>query len=123
MKRETILKVILVLVMGITLFVNPINVFATSLDELWTDYEDQGSKDQLTDDTQQTTGEPKEEPKEETPQQPTTTPSTPTKPTTQEKEELPKAGLVEDTMMVVAIAVLGMTSVYTFKKANEYNNI
>ena len=39
------------------------------------------------------------------------------------KEELPKAGIAEDTMMVVSIMVLGTTAIFALKKVNDYKNI
>ena len=53
-----------------------------------------------------------------TPQQPTT-PTTPTTP----ENTYSDAGLVEDTIMIIAIAVLGITAVYAYKKVNQYQGI
>jgi len=121
MRRETVLKVILVVIIGIMLLAKPLNVFAdsTDLNDFW---EDQGGLE----DIGGTTETPTETPS--TPETPTTTPeptpSTPsTTPSTETKEELPKAGLAEDTMMVVAIFGLIATATFAYKKTSEYNEI
>ena len=127
MRKETILKIILVLIIGVILFARPINVLATGaadVNSYWDDWEDQGSKDDL-----QGTTEKEETPAQTTPEPTTTTtqttPST-TKPTTstpQKEQELPKAGLAEDTLMVVSIIALIGIATIAYKKVNEYNNI
>ena len=117
MKKVTILKVMLILVVGIMLLAKPLNIFAategpTDLNDLWTDLEDQGGKEDLKQEEQEKTPNPTPESK------PDTTPNP-----EQPKEELPKAGLAEDTVMVISIMVLGAIAVYTFKKVNDYQNI
>ena len=118
MRKETILKTILILTIGVILFAIPVNVFATSngaadLSEFW---EDQGDKSTLE-------GE-KTEPEPTTPEPTTPESTTPTTSTTPEKEEkLPNAGLAEDTMMLVSAGALVVTAVYAFKKVNDYKNI
>ena len=124
MRRETVLKVILLVTIGILLLAKPLNVFAdsTDLNDFW---EDQGGLD----DIGGTTETPTETPT--TPETPTTTPETPTEkpstpstpPSTETKEELPKAGLAEDTMMVVAIFGLIATATFAYKKTSEYKEI
>lgn len=53
----------------------------------------------------------------------TTTTTTTNTETTQKKDELPKAGLATDTMMIIIVVGLVAMAIYTFKKVNEYNNI
>ena len=113
MKRETILKIILVLTMICMLFTMSVNVYAeaTDLDSFW---EDQGSKEDLGGDTTTETPTTTPEP----------TPSTPSTPTTSEPEEtLPDAGIAEDTMMVVTIVGLVIAAIFAYRKVNEYQNI
>ena len=118
MRRETVLKVILLVIIGIMLLAKPLNVFAdsTDLNDFW---EDQGGLEDIGGTTETPT----------TPETPTTTPeptpSTPstTTPSTETKEELPKAGLAEDTMMVVAILGLIAIATFAYKKTSEYNGI
>lgn len=136
MKREAILKILLVLIVGVMLLAKPVDVFATSsnptdLNDFW---EDQGSLEDIqgTTPTTPTTPEPST-PSTQT--KPETTPSTSTKPettkpTTQTKpnntntdKELPKAGLVEDTMIIVSILAFIAVAVFTFVKISDYSNI
>lgn len=123
MRKETIFKIILVLMVGIILFAMSAKVFAVTDDAIdfndWNDWEDQGDKSNIG-------GEQK--PNTETPTTPTPTPTTPTTPTTpeapkKENTDIPKAGLAENTMVGVAIIVLGLTAIYAYKKINEYKNI
>ena len=120
MKRETILKAILLVIIGIMLLAKPINVFAdsTNLNDFW---EDQGGLDDIGGGT--TTETPTDT--TQTPDTSTTTPSTDTTttPSTETKDELPKAGLVEDTMMVVATFGLVAMAIFAYKKTSEYEGI
>ena len=134
MKRNSILKIILVLIMGVVLLVNPVYVFATSsnptdLNDFW---EDQGSLDDIQGST--TTDNETTEPSTTTPS--TTTPSTTTPstttpststttttPSTNTDKELPKAGLVEDTMIIVSILAFVAVAISTFVKISDYSNI
>lgn len=125
MKREAIFKIILVLIMGVVLFARP--VFAvtsnpTDLNDFW---EDQGSLDDVQ-------GEKPTTPEPTTPTTPTTpepttpapVPTTPsTNTTTNTNTDLPKAGLVEDTMMIVSILALTAVAVFAFVKISDYSNI
>ena len=138
MRNKTILKVILVLIMGTILFAMPVKTFAvssdaTDLNNYWDDWEDQGSIEDIggsTTTTETTDSTTTTTPSTSTTTTPststTTTPSTSTTTSTTTKTEdttLPKAGLAEDTMMIVAIVVLGITAIYAYRKINEYNNI
>ena len=110
MKRESILKTILILLVGAILFAMPLNVFASEATDLDSFWEDQGTREELEGDTPSETPEP--------------TPNTPSTETTKEPEEtLPEAGLAEDTIMVVTIAGLVILATVAYKKINEYQNI
>jgi len=118
MKNETNVKIIVLLIIGLILFTIPVNVFAETNDPInledWEQLEIEDD-DKTTDPTPTTPT---------TPTNPTPTPAPTPAPSTQnENESLPHAGLAEDTMMVVAIMVLGITAVYAYRKINEYNNI
>lgn len=114
MKRETILKTVLILMIGAILFAMPVNVFAeaTDLDEYWKDLEDQGGLEDL-------------QPEQETESDLDSTPETEPEPTpsTPKDETLPDAGLAEDTIMVVTIAGLVVLATVAYRKINEYQNI
>ena len=107
MKRETIFKTILILMVGVILFTMPVNVFASDAADLGSLFEDQGTLEDLEGD----------ETTELTPE----TPSTETN--TQPEESLPHAGVAEDTMMVVTIVGLVILATVAYKKINEYENI
>ena len=113
MKRETIFKTVLILMIGAILFAIPINVNAepTDIDSLF-DLEDQGGLEDL-------------QPEQETESDLDSTPETEPEPTpsTPKDETLPDAGLAEDTMMVVALIGLIVMAVFANKKVKEYNNI
>lgn len=118
MKKETMLKTILVLMMSVVLLAMPVSVLAatsnSALEDFW---EDQGGLNEIQPEQQpQTQPEPEKQP--ESQPQPEKQPEQ-QKPNT----DIPKAGLVEDTMIVVAITILGIATVYAYKKVNEYKNI
>ena len=120
MKRETILKTILVLIIGVMLFARPVNVFAT--DDIGNffnpEYEDQGSLKDIETGTNTDTNTNNDTNKDANTDKETNK-DTNTKP----NNKLPEAGLAEDTAMVVTLVVLGVAAIFTFKKANEYKNI
>ena len=119
MKRETFLKIILLVVIGVVLFARPITLYAvssspTDINDFW---EDQGGLDdfETTSDSEKETTTPTQttpEPEKET-----------TTPVTKPSEELPKAGLAEDTMMIVSGLVLIGIAVFAFIKISDYSNI
>ena len=113
MKRETIFKTVLILMIGAILFAIPINVNAepTDIDSLF-DLEDQGGLEDL-------------QPEQETESDLDSTPETEPEPTpsTPKDETLPDAGLAEDTIMVVTIAGLVVLATVAYRKINEYQNI
>ena len=109
--------VFLALVIIISSF-SAVNVFAADagFDDFW---DDQGGLTDIQPEQQpETQPEPEKQPETQTQPEPEKKPEQ-QKPTT----DIPKAGLVEDTMMFVGISVLGITAVYAYKKVNEYSNI
>ena len=120
MKRETILKIILVLTMISMLFTMSVNVYAetTDLNDFW---EDQGGLDDIGGDTPTETPTTTPEP-EQTPTTPST-PSTGTTTETTQESTYSDAGLAEDTLMVVTIAGLVVAAIFAYRKVNEYQNI
>lgn len=156
MKREAILKIILVLIAGVVLFAKPVNVVAASSEPAdindifgWedqtgsiTDTDTNTNTNTNTDtntntntststdtNTNTSTNTSTSTPSTTTPS--TTTPSTNTNTSTSTststntstKTDLPKAGLVEDTMMIIAIIALISVAVFTFVKVSDYSNI
>lgn len=61
----------------------------------------------------------------ETPTTPTTpeTPETPTTTPTQPENDLPKTGIADNTIMVVAIILLSIGAIIAYKKTNYYKNV
>lgn len=120
MKRETILKIFLVLTMISILFTMSVNVYAepANLDDF---FEDQGGLEDIggstTPETPTTTPEP-----EQTPTTPST-PSTETTTGTTQESTYSDAGIAEDTLMVVTIAGLVIAAIFAYRKVNEYQNI
>ena len=151
MKREAILKIILVLIVGVILFAKPVNVVAASSDPADINdifgWEDQTGSITDTDtntntstntstntDTNTSTNTSTSTPSTTTPSTNTntstststntnTTTSTSTSTSTNTKTDLPKAGLVEDTMMIVAIIALIAVAIFAFVKVSDYSNI
>ena len=126
MRNITKVKTILILMMAIMLLVVPVNVFGTTdLNDYLDGWENLELEDEQTtttpDTTTSSTPDTTTPPTTTTPD--TTTPSTNTNTNTNKNESLPQAGLAEDTMMVVAIVVLGATAIYAYRKINQYNNI
>ena len=121
MRRETILKLILVLTVGIMLFALPVNVFAddTGFDDFW---DDQGGLNDIQPETNTNTNTDTNT-NTNTSTETNTNTNTNITTNTNTNTNIPKAGLVEDTMMIVAITVLAITAVFAYKKVNEYQNI
>lgn len=127
MRRKTILKIMLVLIIGTVLFVMPSTAFAatgnaTDIDDFWNDLEDQGDKNNLSGNTNTNTN---------TNMNTNTNTNTNTNKNTNTNDSIKtntnnqynKAGLAENTMAGVVVTVLGITAIYTYKKINEYKNI
>lgn len=109
MKRERILKTIIVLIIGVVLFAMTSNVFAadTGLD-FFDDTTNQLDKNTNTNATNTNT---------------TNTPATTNTNTNNYNTNLPKAGAGENTIMGVAITVLAVVAIFAYKKVNQYKNI
>lgn len=104
MKRERILKTIIVLIIGVVLFAMTSNVFAA---DTGLDFFDD-TTNQL--DTNTNTNA-------------TNTPATTNTNTNNYNTNLPKAGAGENTIMGVAITVLAVVAIFAYKKVNQYKNI
>ena len=106
MKKEKLLKLVMVLIMGIVLLASSVNVFALEDEDdglgFWQDLDNPTETTDTTDTT-----EP--QPEDET--------------TNNYDTDLPEAGVAENTFAGVAIIVLTITAVYAYKKVNEYKNI
>ena len=103
MKKEKILKIIVVLILGVTLLAMSTRVFAAV-----------GDSDGLMDLYDDTTNQLNT----------TNTNITNTKLNTNNyNTNLPKAGAAENKMLGVAFTVLAITAVYAYKKVKEYKNI
>lgn len=103
MKKEKILKIIVVLILGVTLLAMSTRVFAAV-----------GDSDGLMDLYDDTTNQLNT----------TNTNNTNTKLNTNNyNTNLPKAGAAENKMLGVAFTVLAITAVYAYKKVKEYKNI
>ena len=103
MKRERILKTIIVLIIGVVLFAMTSNVFAadTGLD-FFDDTTNQLDKNTNTNATNTNTTNTN---------------------TNNYNTNLPKAGAGENTIMGVAITVLAVVAIFAYKKVNQYKNI
>lgn len=112
MKKEKLLKLVMVLIMGIVLLASSVNVFALEDEDdglgFWQDL-DNPTETTDTTDTIDTTDTTEPQPEDET--------------TNNYDTDLPEAGVAENTFAGVAIIVLTITAVYAYKKVNEYKNI
>ena len=121
MKIITKAKVVLILIILVMLLIIPVNVLAVTDDPMdldgWENLEFEGDDEGVDNDE----GAVTEDEEEEQPAINTNEPTTPS--TNNNNESLPQAGLVEDTIMVVAIIALGTIAIYSYKKTNQYNNI
>lgn len=120
MKKETMFKIITVLMTGVILFTMSTNVFALEDDDTNLDF--------FEDTTDQLEPQPEQQPEPTPEQQPEPQPevNTNTQPETNTNNydtNLPEAGLAEDTMMVISIVLLVGTAVFAYKKVNDYKNI
>ncbi len=110
MKKGKILKVALIIMMITVLFVMPITTLAADEEfDIMSDPIDLNGGS-----TNTTTPETPETP---------TTPTTPEKPSTQPENDLPKTGIADNTMMVVAIVLLAIGAIIAYKKTNYYKNV
>lgn len=126
MKRTKILKAVIILIMGIVLFTMATKVFALDdSDSELNFYVDQSNlldtNDVDDEDTNTSTST-----STNTNTNTNTSTNINTNTTTNVSNyntNLPKAGAPENTMMGVAVTILGITAVYAYKKIREYKNI
>ena len=126
MKRERILKTIIVLIIGVVLFAMTSNVFAadTGLDffddttnQLDTNTNTNANTNAINTNTNATNTN-------NTNTVDTTNTSVATNTNTNNyNTNLPKAGAGENTIMGVAIKVLAVVAIFAYKKVNQYKNI
>ena len=126
MKRERILKTIIVLIIGVVLFAMTSNVFAadTGLDffddttnQLDTNTNTNANTNAINTNTNATNTN-------NTNTVDTTNTSAATNTNTNNyNTNLPKAGAGENTIMGVAITVLAVVAIFAYKKVNQYKNI
>ena len=126
MKRERILKTIIVLIIGVVLFAMTSNVFAayTGLDffddttnQLDTNTNTNANTNAINTNTNATNTN-------NTNTVDTTNTSVATNTNTNNyNTNLPKAGAGENTIMGVAITVLAVVAIFAYKKVNQYKNI
>ena len=114
MKKEKMLKVMLVLVMGVILFVMSTNVYAVE-DDIYLDIQDSLP----TDNTNTNTGTTTNTNLSGT----TNTNLSGTNSNADYSTNLPEAGLAENTLLGVGVTVLVIVAIVTYKKVNEYKNI
>lgn len=121
MKRERILKTIIVLIIGVVLFAMTSNVFAadTGLD-FFDDTTNQLDKNTNTNTINTNTNATNTN---ATNTNTTNTPATTNTNTNNYNTNLPKAGAGENTIMGVAITVLAVVAIFAYKKVNQYKNI
>ena len=121
MKKEKMLKVMLVLVMGVILFVMSTNVYAVE-DDIYLDIQDSLPTDNTNTNTGTTTNTN------------TGTTNTNLSGTTNTNlsgtnsnadysTNLPEAGLAENTLLGVGVTVLVIVAIVAYKKVNEYKDI
>lgn len=106
MKKEKILKIIVVLILGVTLLAMSTRVFAAV-----------GDSDGLMDLYDDTTNQLN------TTNTNNTNTNTNLLNTNNYNTNLPKAGAAENKMLGVVFTVLAITAVYAYKKVKEYKNI
>ena len=126
MKRERILKTIIVLIIGVVLFAMTSNVFAadTGIDffddttnQLDTNTNTNANTNAINTNTNATNTN-------NTNTVDTTNTSVATNTNTNNyNTNLPKAGAGENTIMGVAITVLAVVAIFAYKKVNQYKNI
>ena len=124
MKKEKILKIIVVLILGVTLLAMSTRVFAAVGDS-------DGLMDLYDDTTNQLNTTNTNNTNTNTNQLNTNTLNTNTNTnitnttlnTNNYNTNLPKAGAAENKMLGVAFTVLAITAVYAYKKVKEYKNI
>ena len=123
MKKERILKILVVLILGMALILMSTNVFAVLSDS-------DGLTDYYDDKTNSLDSNTKTNTNTNTNTNLTTNTNTNTKTnvsantnTNNYNTNLPKAGAKENTMLGVTVTILAISAIYTYKKVKEYKNI
>lgn len=128
MKKEKILKMIVVLVTGVILFTMSTNVFALSdsdssvLDGYYEDKTNQLNTNKI-DLSANTNNNTNTNTNTNTNINTNTNTNVSNNNTNNYNTNLPQAGAPESTMMGVAITVLAITAIYAYKKVREYKKI
>ena len=133
MKKEKILKVLVVLVLGVALISMSTNVFAVLSDaDGLTDYYDDKTNSLNSNTNTNTNTENTNTNTNTNTENTNTNLNTNTNTNTNTNlntnannynTNLPKAGAKENTMLGVTVTILAITAVYTYKKVKEYKNI
>ena len=122
MKRETLLKLLVILMTGVILFAMSANVFAAVSDP-------DAGLDFFQDITDPNVSTPVEDEKpenvvvEDNKPVNNTNDTNNTNNTNNYNTNLPKAGATENTIAGIAITLLAITAIYAYRKVNEYKNI
>lgn len=121
MRKEKMLKLVLVLLTSIIIMAMSVNVFAAD-DNVLNDFLGGENFDNMNDEYEN------QDQNQNTPSLNTNTPveenKTPaTNNTNNTNTNLPEAGLAEDTMAGVAVTILAITAIYAYRKVKEYKNI
>lgn len=123
MKREKILKIMLVLVIGIILSVMSTNVYAVE-DDIYLDIQNSLPTDNTNTNTNTNTGTTNTNLSGTNSNTGTTnTNLSGTNSNTDYTTSLPEAGLAENTLLGVGVTVLVIVAVVAYKKINEYKSI
>ena len=124
MKREKILKVVLVLIIGAVLFAMSTNVYAVE-DDIYLDIQNSLNTNTNTGTTTNTnTGTTNTNLSGTTTNTGTTnTNLSGTNSNVDYSTNLPEAGLAENTLLGVGVTVLVIVAIIAYKKVNEYKNI
>ena len=121
MKKEKVLKVILVLVIGVILFAMSTNAYAVE-DDIYLDIQNTLPTNTNTGTTN--TGTTNTNLSGTTTNTGTTnTNLSGTNSNVDYSTNLPEAGLAENTLLVVGVTVLVIVAIVAYKKVNEYKNI
>lgn len=116
MKREKILKVVLVLIIGAILFAMSTNVYAVE-DDIYLDIQNSLNTNTNTGTTNTNLSGTT------TNTETTNTNLSGTNSNVDYSTNLPEAGLAENTLLGVGVTVLVIVAIVAYKKVNEYKNI
>ena len=123
MKKERILKILVVLILGMALILMSTNVFAVLSDsDGLTDYYDDNTNSLDTNTITNTNTNTNTNLTTNTNTNTKTNVSANTN-TNNYNTNLPKAGAKENTMLGVTVTILAISAIYTYKKVKEYKNI